>query len=142
MDILNQILLFLHFVGLTLGFSVSFANMVMGGLIAKAAPQEKGVLGRFPPLMSRLGTIGLVLLWVTGLTLVFTKWNGFAILPWQFHVKLSAVVLLTITVAVIHRVERLVQKGDTAAAAKLESLGKVAMLLAMTALLFAVLTFD
>lgn len=142
MDVLNQVLVFLHFVGLTLGFSVSFANMVMGGLIAKAPPQEKGVLGRFPPLMSRLGTIGLTLLWVTGVVLVFTKWNGFAILPWQFYVKLAAVVLLTITVTFIHRAERLVQAGNTAAAARIESLGKMAMLFAVTALLFAVLTFD
>ena len=94
MSTLNQVLLFLHFVGLALGFSVSFANMVMGGLLSRAAPADRAVLSRFPPIMSRLGKIGLALLWVTGGVLVYTKWGGFAAFPWQFYVKLAAVVLL------------------------------------------------
>src|SRR4051794_37482602 len=87
---LNEGLLILHFIGLALGFSVSFANIVMAGIIAKATPPEKAVLGRFPPLMSRVGTIGLTLLWATGVTMVYTKWGGFAALPWQFDVKIAA----------------------------------------------------
>jgi hypothetical protein len=51
----NELLRFLHFLGLALGFSVSFANIVMGVLIARAAPAEKAVPGRFPPLMSLVG---------------------------------------------------------------------------------------
>ena len=54
MSAINQILLILHFLGLTMGFSVTFAGMVMSGLIAKAAPPEKAALGRFPPLMMRV----------------------------------------------------------------------------------------
>jgi len=70
MDILNTILLILHFLGLAMGLSVSFSMMVMGGLIKKAAPSEKAVLGRFPPMMSRVGHIGLALLWISGLGMV------------------------------------------------------------------------
>ena len=142
MNIVNQVLLFLHFLGLALGFSVSFGNMVMGGVISKASPPEKAVLSRFPPTMSQLGRIGLALLWSTGLILVYTKWNGFAAFPWQFYVKLAAVVLLTVTTEYIHWLERLVQKGNASAAARIVSLGKIAMVLALLALLFAVLTFD
>src|SRR5262245_43570735 len=97
MNRLNQMMLFFHFVGMTLGSSVPFANLVMSGLIAKAPPAEKATLGRFPPVMSRLGRIGLALLWLTGGFLVYTRWGGLAHLPWQFHVKLAAVVLLTFT---------------------------------------------
>ena len=81
MNTLNRALLFLHFVGLALGFSVSFANIVMAALVARAAPSEKPVLARFPPMMSRMGTIGLAVLWITGGTLVYTKWGGFAAIP-------------------------------------------------------------
>ena len=66
MTAVNHLLLILHFLGLALGFSVSFSNMVMGGLISKAVPAEKAVLGKFPPAMSRVGRFGLALLWVTG----------------------------------------------------------------------------
>lgn len=138
----NQVLLFLHFLGMALGFSVSFGNIVVSGLIAKAAPPERVALGRFPPAAGRLGRAGLALLWVTGVVLVYTRWNGFATLPWQFHVKLTAVVLLTLTTEYIHWLERLARKGDPSALARIEPFGKAATVLALTALLFAVLTFD
>jgi len=137
----NHVVLILHFLGLALGFSVSFANLVMGRLISAAPPQEKAVLSQFPPNMSRVGSIALSLLWVTGLIPVFTKWGGFATLTWQFYVKLAAVLLLTATVLRIHRLERLLQRGDSAAGARIQSAGKVAMSLAVVALVFAVLTF-
>ena len=142
MNTLNQVLLFLHFLGLALGFSVSFANMVMGGLMSRAAPADRAVLSRFPPIMSRLGKIGLALLWVTGVFLVYTKWSGFAAFPWQFYVKLAAVVLLTVTTTSIHRLEGLAQQGDLSAVPRIERFGKIAMVLALLALAFAVLTFD
>ncbi len=142
MDLFNKILLMLHFIGLALGFSVSISNGVMLGIITKAAPGERPVLARFPPVMSQVGRVGLVLLWLTGLTMLYTRWNGFGGMPWQFHVKLTAVVLLTITVLYIGRIEGQVHRGDAAAAAKLPSVGKMASLFALTALIFAVLTFN
>lgn len=142
MNTLDRVLLILHFLGLALGFSVSFANMVMSGLMARAAPSEKLVLGRFPPLMSRLGSVGLVLLWVTGIALVYTKWAGFGTLPWQFYVKLVAVLFLTVTVGYVHRCERRAREGDVVALARVETAGKVATTFAVIAVVFAVLTFD
>ena len=138
----NQVLLILHFVGLAMGLSVSFATAVMMGLVAKAAPNEKAVLGRFLPAMSRVGEVGLGLLWVTGVTMVFTKWGGFAALPWQFHVKLTAVVLLTVTVAYLKVQIRKAQAGDQSAMARIPRFGPLAALFALVAVVFAVLTFD
>lgn len=142
MNILVPVLVFLHFVGLALGFSVSFGNMVMGTLIAKASPPEKAVLGRFPPALAKLGRAGLVLLWTTGLILVYTRWGGFGALPWQFHVKITAVVLLTITSEYIHYLQGRAAQGDVAAIGRIERFGKLATLLGMTALVGAVLTFE
>ncbi len=142
MDLFNKIVLVLHFIGLALGFSVSISNAVMMGLITRAAPGERPVLARFPPIMSKVGRVGLVLLWLTGLTMLYTRWNGFNGMPWQFHVKLTAVVLLTLTVLYIGRIEGQVSRGDAAAAARLPSVGKMASLFALTALVFAVLTFN
>jgi len=139
---LNQVLLILHFIGLALGFSVSFSTIVMAGLIAKAAPSEKAILGRFPPVMTHVGSAGLVLLWATGLTMVFTKWNGFAGMPWQFHAKPTAVVLPTLTVGFIHRLQKQARLGNASALTKLPAFGKAATLFALTALIFAVLAFE
>lgn len=138
MHAFTQILLILHFLGLAMGLSTSFASFVTLGLIARAAPQEKAVLGRFPPVMSRVGETGLALLWATGLLLVWTRWGGFGSLPWTFYVKLTAVVTLTATLWRIHSLGGKAQAGDAAAAARIPVFGRVA---ALVALIFAVLTF-
>ena len=131
----------LHFLGLALGLSTGFANMVMAGLIAKAAPNEKAVLARFPPAMSRVGAIGLVLLWASGIAIVLTRYGTFSILPRPFIVKLSAVVLLTLIVGYIHVLMPRAQRGDAAATARIQTLGKITGPLALIAIIFAVITF-
>jgi uncharacterized membrane protein len=141
-DTFNQVLLILHFLGLAMGLSVSFSNLVMGGLMARTAPSEQVVLARFPPMMIRVGDIGLTLLWITGLTLVFTKYGGFGVMPWQFHVKLTAVVILSALIGYIHSLMRQARNGNGAAAARIPTVGRVAFLFALTAIVFAVATFD
>lgn len=139
---LNQLLLILHFLGLALGFSATVTGMVMGGLLAAATPPERGVLGRVMPVMSHVGGGGLLLLWATGLILVFTKWGGFGSLPWQFHAKLTAVVLLTGAVGMSHAVQAKVKRGDAAAAQRLPAIGTATLIFSVLAVVFAVLTFD
>ncbi|MGE5837837.1 MAG: hypothetical protein ACM4AI_25420 [Acidobacteriota bacterium] len=138
----NQGLLILHLLGLTMGFSASFAGMVLHGFLVRSAPQERELLRQISTRMSRVGDIGLVLLWVTGPLLVFTKWGGFGVLPWQFHVKLTAVVILTGLVGYIHALMGKARKGDTTAAERLPVIGRLAFIAALVAVVFAVLTFD
>ena len=138
---LDQTLMVLHFLGLAMGLSTGFANMVMAGLVAKAPPAEKAILGRFPPAMSRIGVIGLALLWISGISIVMTRYGGFAILPRPFIVKLSAVVLLTLAVAYINILMPRAQRGDAAAMARIQTLGKLTGPLAIIAIVFAVITF-
>ena len=138
---LDQLLVIIHFVGLTMGLSTGFSNMVMAGLIAKAAPDERLVLQRFPPAMSIVGAIGLALLWGSGIAIVMTRYGGFAILPRPFIVKLAAVVLLTLIVAYIHVLQRQVANGNAAAMARIQTLGRMTGPLALVAIIFAVITF-
>ena len=138
---LDQFLVIVHFVGLTMGLSTGFANMVMAGLIAKAAPGERPVLGRFPPAMSRVGVVGLTLLWISGLSIVWTRYGTFSILPRPFIVKIAAVVLLTLTVAYIQILVPKAQRGEAAAMARIQTLGRITGPLALVAIIFAVITF-
>lgn len=145
MSILNNILFILHLLGLAMGLSASFGNMVMAGLIAKAAPGEKPVLGRFPPAISRVGASGLALLWITGLTMLFTRWGGFANLgnmPWTFHLKLTLVVILSGLIGYIQTLLKRMQKGDAAAAATIPTVGRVAFILVLAIVTCAVFTFS
>ena len=144
MDSLFPFLLILHFFGLAMGLSVSFSNMVMMSLITKASGPDKAVLSRFPPAMSRVGDIGLTLLWLSGLGMLFGRYgglDGLAAFGWTLHVKLTAVVLLTALVGYMHSLMRKAREGDAAAAAMLPKVGRAAFLLAVTAVVFAVVTF-
>ena len=142
MNTVNEILLILHFVGLAMGLALPFSSMVMHGLLAKAAPAEQAVLERFPPAMSRVGDIGLMLLIVTGVTMVFTKYGGFTELPWQFRVKMAAVVLLVALVGYIHMLMGKARRGDAAAGARVPAVGRITFLLGLIAVIFSVLAFD
>jgi uncharacterized membrane protein len=135
-------LLVLHFLGLAMGFAAGFGHMVMAGLMAKATPDERRTLSRFPPAIARVGDIGLVLLWLTGLTLVFVKWQGFGNMPALFHAKLTAVVLMTLAIGFIHSLGKKIAAGDPAAIAKAQATGKVVFLLAVTIVTLAVWTFN
>ena len=137
----DQFLVIIHFLGLAMGLSTGFSNMVMAGLIAKAAPNEKGILARFPPAMSRIGAIGLTLLWASGIAIVQTRYGGFAILPRTFIIKIAAVVLLTLGVIYINILMPRAQKGDMAAAARIQMIGKITGPFALVAIIFAVITF-
>ena len=142
---MQKTLLVLHLLGLACGLAVPFSNMVMGALIEKAAPPEKPILARFPPAMMRVGDIGLVLLWITGPAMLFTKYGGFSAmrsLSWTFHVKLTAVIALTLCVGYIHSQAKRAFSGDQAALARVRNVGKIALLSALTAVVFAVLTFE
>ena len=138
---LDNFLVILHFIGLALGFSSGFGNMVMAGLIAKAPPNEQAILARVPPALGRLGVIGLVLLWGSGVAIVMTRYGGFSILPRPFIYKLTAVVLLTLTVLYINVLQPRAQRGDAAAMARIQTLGRLSGPLSLLAVIFAVITF-
>ena len=135
-------LLALHFLGLAMGFATGFGNMIMAGIIAKATPEERRALMKFPPAIARVGDVGLVLLWLTGLTLVFVKWGGFGNMPGLFHAKLTAVVLMTLLIGFVHSQAKGIAAGDAAAIGRVEIAGKSIFLLAVTAVVLAVWTFN
>jgi uncharacterized membrane protein len=135
-------LLVLHFLGLAMGFATGFGNMIMAGIIAKATPEERRALMKFPPAIARVGDVGLVLLWLTGLTLVFVKWGGFGNMPGLFHAKLTAVVLMTLLIGFVHSQAKGIAAGDAAAIGRAQAAGKVIFLLAVTTVALAVWTFN
>ena len=128
MDDFNRVLLVLHFVGLTMGLSMSWA-----AIATKGNP---------PPALTRIADVGLVLLWATGLTLLFRKWGGFAVMPWYFHVKITLVVILTGIVGYVHSQRPKAMAGDAAARGRIQAVGRVAFVTAIAIVVFAVWSFD
>lgn len=138
---LNKLLLIGHLFGLTLGLAASYSAAVVGGIISRAQPAERAILTQVPWAMSRLGTVGLILLWITGPVMVFTKYNGFGSMPWQFHLKLTAVAIMPLAVGVMHMHRGRAMTGDAVAMRRIQMAGKVSLAGALTALVTAVLAF-
>jgi len=142
---MNTILLILHFLGFGAGFAASAGNNLAMLLASRAPSAEAAGLRRFPPVMIRVGDTGLVLLWITGIALLWTKYggiDGFGALPWSFWAKIACVVLLTGLIGMIHMTMAKIKRGDMAVAARMPVYGKVGAMLLLLIAIFAVMAFD
>lgn len=142
---MNTVLLILHFLGLGAGFAGSIGNNLVLMLVAKAPPDEAAGLRRFPMAMMPISDIGLVLLWITGIIMLWTKYggaDGIGALPWSFWAKIVCVVLLTGLIGMVHAAVARVKRGDMAAAARLPVYGRIGAVLLLLIVIFAVMAFD
>jgi hypothetical protein len=139
---MTRLLLILHFTGLVMGLSVTFASMVVMRLSASSTPPDAEVLARIPPQMLRLSSWGVALLLVTGPMLVYSKYGGaWGSLPFAFWLKMLAVAALIVIFGVIHMNMAKARRGDAAAIARVRSFAPMASAAAGLAMIFAVIAF-
>lgn len=138
---MNDFILFLHFFGLMLGAAGGLGSgVLMRRALAMPADEAKVVRG-LGPLLANVAHIGVALLWVTGLILVWSKWDGFANLPQLFWVKAIFILSLTAVAVFVHITYAEIRKGNVAVASRLPKLGPMGGVSAILAVLFAVYTF-
>lgn len=140
-DDMNSVLLFLHLVGLMLGAAGGLATAVIMRKAQAMPPEQAKVVRGLGPVLANVSAIGLALMWLTGLILVWSRWQGPASLPSLFWVKAIFIAALTVIVGLIHRTYAEVRGGNMAAAARLPVLGPLAGVSSLLAVFFAVLAF-
>lgn len=139
---MNAALLFLHFVGLMLGAAGGFASaVIMRRALVLPADEAKVVRG-LGPILAKVSLTGLIVMWATGLIMVWSKWSGIGSLPDMFWVKAIFILTLTIVTGLIHMTYAEIRKGNVALAARLPKLGPMAGVSALLAVLFAVVAFS
>ena len=139
---MNQFILFLHFVGLMMGAAGGFGSaVIMRRALALPADEAKVVRG-LGPILANVATVGLSLLWVTGLILVWSKWDGIGSLPKLFWVKAVFILSLTVVQGLVLMTYAEIRKGNVALAARLPKLGPMGGISALLAVLFAALAFS
>lgn len=138
---MNDVILFIHFVGLMLGSAGGFASGIIMRKALSMPPEQAQTVRSLGPLLAHVSAIGLVLLWITGVILVFSKWGGIENFGWAFWVKMVFVVLLTVASGLIHMTYAEIKKGNRAVAVRLPKLGPISGLSATLAVLFAVIAF-
>jgi len=138
---MTDILLILHIVGLMMGAGGGFASMITMRVAAKRPPDHAAVLRTLGPTFAKFSAAGLVLMWVTGLAMVFLKYGGFAGLPELFWVKITFVLSLTAAAITVELTYGQIKAGKMEAAKRLPVLGPIAGISSLLAVTFAVLTF-
>lgn len=135
-------LLIVHLIGLMMGAGGGLGSTVAAAYASSLQPEQASVIRGLSPNLARLSTVGLVLMLLTGVSLMILKHNGdVAGMPPLFWVKMLFVTTLTIAVILIEMTHAQVKKGNTAAAARLPRFGPMAGMSAFLTVIFAVLTF-
>ncbi|HEY0656427.1 MAG TPA: hypothetical protein VGD65_25010 [Chryseosolibacter sp.] len=139
---MRETLLILHFIGLAMGVGTGFAHAFIGAAAGKMPPAE-GIKFRLNSLViTRVGNIGLVLLLVSGLGLITPYWKVLPSSP-LLIAKLVLVALLIIVIARLNILGRKAQQANPGEQfAKMKTLGKVSMVLALSIVVVAVLYFQ
>jgi uncharacterized membrane protein len=139
---MNQILLFTHFLGLMLGATGGFGSALIMRRAAGLVPDAARPLRDLGPMLANVSVAGLALMWLSGLILTWSLWDGPGSLPRLFWVKFLFVLSLTGAAAAIHLTYGAIRRGDIGAAARLPRLGPIAGASSLLAVLFAVLAFE
>jgi uncharacterized membrane protein len=134
-------LLIVHYLSFVIGAGGSFIAFMIVRRIASRPTEEAAVLRQIPPMISNFAVAGLVLLWVTGVALVYWRYGGFAGLGWAFSVKMVFVVALTAVVAAMRFEMRRARQGIAAAGANLARLSPWPVVTSWLAIVFAVIAF-
>lgn len=136
-------LLWLHFMGLAVAFAGGIGAAQIGPKLATAPEQERQLLGRLMRTFGVLNAAGFLLLLISGPLLIWLKFGGFASMPtpW-FHVKMTLVVLIIISVGGQQVASRRYRKGDATALRSMIIFGRSTGILAVLTVLAAVLAFQ
>jgi len=135
--------LVLHFLGLALAVGTGFAMMTLGMATADMAPADRGAFMRRALALSRNGSVGLLLLIVSGVGLLLSRGVD-VVMAWGggfFHAKLTVIVILIGVFGYMQVQIRKAKSGDVAAMMRTAIIGRVMLLLGITIVILAVLSF-
>ncbi|HTM44047.1 MAG TPA: hypothetical protein VL137_03775 [Polyangiaceae bacterium] len=139
-----QILFVLHFIGLALGVGTGFAMLTLGKSTADMPMEARTQFMLRAMVLSKNGSIGLLLLVVSGLGMMAVKGFG-AVLAWGgplFHAKLTLVVVMMGLLGYMQVLGKKVKAaGGGPLMAKLPKVGGAMLLLGITVVTLAVFAF-
>ncbi|GAB4282938.1 MAG: hypothetical protein Kow0058_01590 [Roseovarius sp.] len=140
MNILQNLLLWLHLVALAIGGAATFGLPVVGKVLATAPTEARPSLMAVARGLSTIGRGALVAVVLSGAVLLWMaqSWTGQS--GW-FWAKLLFVVLLSVVIVLAGLNARKLEAGDASAVARAPILGALAMALLLLIVLMAVLAF-
>ena len=138
---MREFALAIHFIGLAMGLGTSFAFMFLGIASARMEPKEALNFQLKILALSRMGYIGLALLVFSGLYLMMPYWTLLSDMPLMIA-KLVLVLLLVTLIGMNSARANKARQGDAELhLKKVQPLGRLSLLTALTIVILAVLNF-
>ena len=142
MDILVDILFWIHLVSLGLGGAAVFGIPVVGSKMATATAETRPLLFSIANGLSTIGRTAIGLLIVTGPLLVWLKFGGVDGLSGWFWAKMALVVVLLGVVIYGGLNARKAQAGDRQAAMRAPQIGMAGIVVFVLVIGCAVMSFS
>jgi uncharacterized membrane protein len=138
---MREVMLILHFIGLTMGLGTGFAHAFLGSIANKMSAEEALKFRMHSLVLGKMGHIGIALLLISGFYMITPYWKVLSSMP-LLMTKLSLVVILIVLISLIGVAAKKAKNGDAAAQLKkMETLGKLTLLVGLAIVVVAVKTF-
>ena len=134
-------MLIIHLLGLTMGLGTSFGFMFLG-MAASKMPKEEGMKFMTQAFsLSKMGTIGIILLVLSGGYLITPYLSSIGDMPFLIA-KLSLVAVLIVLIVLLNIASKKAKAGDMKNQfKKIRVMGQFSMLTAICIVILAVLNF-
>lgn len=134
-------MLIIHLLGLTMGLGTSFGYMFLG-IAASKMPKEEALKFSMQTFsLSKMGTIGIILLVLSGGYLITPYLPSIGDMPFLIA-KLSLVAVLIVLIILLNIASKKAKAGDTEKQLKkIRAMGQFSMLTAISIVILAVLNF-
>lgn len=142
MDIVIDLLFWLHIVALALGGAAAFGLPVVGSKMPTATPETRPTLFKIMHGLSTVGRAGIGMLIVTGPLIIWLKYGGFGGVNVWFWIKMVLVLGLLVGVIAAGILLKRSEAGDRAAAQLGPRIGMANTLMFLGIMFSAVFAFE
>ena len=142
MDVIINLLIWIHILAFIAGGSNSVVGPIVGGRLATAGPELRPAYFSLMDRLSTVGKVSMVLLLITGPLIVWLRYGGIGgASPW-FWVKMALVVVMLVSIIFAGIQFKKYEAGDEAAGHLAEQVHKITLLAGLGVVLSAVFAFN
>ena len=141
MTVLALLLLVIHILAFVAGGSNSVIMPILGARMATATPETRGTLVGVANALGTVGKVAMATLLVTGVLVLWLKWN-FVIPNNWFWAKMGFIVLMLIFTSLNEMTTKRAQPGDQQAVARSKPYGQLTGLSFLGVVISAVFAFN
>jgi putative membrane protein len=138
---IGLLLFVIHIVAFVAGGANSVVMPIIGSKMPSATPETRGALMGIAEALGRTGKIAMATLLVTGILVLWLKWNWTIPSLW-FWAKMGFIVLMIVFISMNETTTKRAAPGDAEAAKRSKMLGQLTGLAFLGVILSAVFAFN